>query len=61
MAAGFFHTQIMAASDYTEDETKAHYARLQPRVPLRRVGRPADLQGTAVYLASGLAGTDAPT
>jgi NAD(P)-dependent dehydrogenase (short-subunit alcohol dehydrogenase family) len=52
IAPGFFHTHIMAASGYTEEQTRARYERLQPRIPLRRVGQPADLQGTAVYLAS---------
>lgn len=52
IAPGFFHTHIMAASGYTAEETTARYERLQPRIPLRRVGQPADLQGTAVYLAS---------
>ena len=52
IAPGFFHTHIMAASGYTEEEIMARYERLQPRVPLRRLGQPADLQGTAIYLAS---------
>ena len=52
IAPGFFHTNIMAASGYTEAEVTERYARLQTRIPLRRVGKPSDLQGTAVYLAS---------
>jgi 2-deoxy-D-gluconate 3-dehydrogenase len=52
IAPGFFHTDIMAASGYTAEEITARYERLTPRIPLRRVGRPADLQGTAVYYAS---------
>jgi NAD(P)-dependent dehydrogenase (short-subunit alcohol dehydrogenase family) len=52
IAPGFFHTNLMAASGDTEAEITERYARLQTRIPLRRVGTPADLQGTAVYLAS---------
>ena len=52
IAPGFFHTNIMAASGHTEAEITERYARLQTRIPLRRVGKPSDLQGTAVYLAS---------
>jgi NAD(P)-dependent dehydrogenase (short-subunit alcohol dehydrogenase family) len=52
IAPGFFHTNIMAASGYTQQETTERYERLKGRIPLARVGTPADLQGTAVYLAS---------
>lgn len=52
IAPGFFHTNIMAASGYTEQETAERYERLKTRIPLGRVGKPPDLQGTAIYLAS---------
>jgi NAD(P)-dependent dehydrogenase (short-subunit alcohol dehydrogenase family) len=52
IAPGFFHTNIMVASGYTEQETTERYERLKARIPLGYVGKPADLQGTAVYLAS---------
>jgi NAD(P)-dependent dehydrogenase (short-subunit alcohol dehydrogenase family) len=52
IAPGFFHTNIMVASGYTEQQIAARYEQLKTRIPLGRVGRPSDLQGTAVYLAS---------
>ncbi len=52
IAPGFFHTNIMLASGYTPEEREERYERLKTRIPLGRVGTPADLQGTAVYLAS---------
>jgi NAD(P)-dependent dehydrogenase (short-subunit alcohol dehydrogenase family) len=52
IAPGFFHTNIMVASGYSEQETTERYERLKTRIPLGRVGTPEDLQGTAVYLAS---------
>jgi NAD(P)-dependent dehydrogenase (short-subunit alcohol dehydrogenase family) len=52
IAPGFFHTNIMVASGYSQQETSERYERLKTRIPLGRVGTPADLQGTAVYLAS---------
>jgi NAD(P)-dependent dehydrogenase (short-subunit alcohol dehydrogenase family) len=38
IAPGFFHTNIMAVSGYTEAEITERYARLQTRIPLRREG-----------------------
>ena len=52
IAPGFFHTNIMVASGYSEQETAERYERLKDRIPLGRVGKPADLVGTAVSLAS---------
>jgi NAD(P)-dependent dehydrogenase (short-subunit alcohol dehydrogenase family) len=52
VAPGFFHTNIMVASGYSEQETTERYERLKSRIPLGRVGKPEDLMGTAVYLAS---------
>jgi gluconate 5-dehydrogenase len=52
IAPGFFHTNIMVASGYTEQQIAARYEQLKTRIPLGRVGKPSDLQGTAVYLAS---------
>jgi NAD(P)-dependent dehydrogenase (short-subunit alcohol dehydrogenase family) len=52
IAPGFFHTNIMVASGYSEQEATERYERLKDRIPLGRVGKPEDLMGTAVYLAS---------
>jgi NAD(P)-dependent dehydrogenase (short-subunit alcohol dehydrogenase family) len=52
IAPGFFHTNIMVASGYSEQESTERYERLKRHIPLGRVGKPEDLQGTAVYLAS---------
>ena len=45
---GYFETELTAA--FLQDET--YVARLDSRVPLRRWGKPRDLAGVAVFLAS---------
>ena len=52
IAPGFFDTNIMLASGYSPAEKDERYERLKTRIPMGRVGTPADLQGTAIYLAS---------
>ena len=52
IAPGFFPTNIRVASGYSEQETAERYERLKDRIPLGRVGRPAELVGTAVSPAS---------
>jgi len=45
---GYFETELTAG--FLQDET--YVARLDSRVPLRRWGKPRDLAGVAVFLAS---------
>lgn len=52
IAPGFFNTNIMLASGFSAAEKEERYEQLKTRIPTGRVGTPADLQGTAVYLAS---------
>lgn len=52
IAPGFFDTNILLAAGYTPEQIAERGQQLNRRIPLGRSGTPADLQGTAVYLAS---------
>lgn len=52
IAPGFIDTNILVHAGYTPQQIEERNQQLRNRIPLGRTGTPADLQGTAVYLAS---------
>ncbi|HEX2173800.1 MAG TPA: glucose 1-dehydrogenase [Dehalococcoidia bacterium] len=52
IAPGFFDTNIFRSGGLTEAQKDERLALVRERAPTKRVGRPEDLKGTAVYLAS---------
>jgi NAD(P)-dependent dehydrogenase (short-subunit alcohol dehydrogenase family) len=52
IAPGFIDTNILLHAGYTPQQLEERHQQLRRRIPLGRTGTPADLQGTAIYLAS---------
>lgn len=52
IAPGFFDTNIFEAGGLTPEQKAARLELVRQRAPTGRIGRPEDLKGTAVYLAS---------
>lgn len=52
IAPGFFDTNIFEAGGLTPEQKEQRLALVRERAPTKRIGRPEDLKGTAVYLAS---------
>lgn len=52
IAPGFFDTNIFESGGLTPEQKEQRLALVRERAPTKRIGRPEDLKGTAVYLAS---------
>ena len=52
IAPGFFDTNIFLSGGMTEIQKAERLEQVRQRAPTKKIGRPEDLKGTAVYLAS---------